>query len=54
MSDRKKMSVLKRKSVSESSAPAKQGITINTVSKWIAENDKKLSTTMWLCYDKVN
>ena len=52
------MSTLKRKgvdsSVHESCPQAKCSVTINTVKKWIAENDKKLSTTTWLYYDKAN
>lgn len=52
------MSTLKRKasnlSVDESCPLAKRAVTINTVNKWIAENDKKLGTTTWLCYDKAN
>ena len=52
------MSALKRKvsdlRVDESCLLAKRAVTINTVNKWIAENDKKLGTTAWLCYDKAN
>ena len=40
--------------VDKSCPLAKRAVTINTVNKWIAENDKKLGTTAWLCYDKVN
>ena len=52
------MSALKRKvsdlRVDESCPLAKRAVMINTVNKWIAENDKKLGTTAWLCYDKAN
>ena len=52
------MSTLKRKgvdsSVHENCPQVKRSVTINTVNKWIAENDKKLSITTWLCYDKAN
>ena len=52
-----KMSTLKRGSdlsVNESCPLAKQAVTINTVNKWISENDKRIGMTTWLCYDKAN
>jgi len=59
MSERKrkwseKMSGAKRKTVSSDCPPAKRGVTIKSVNKWIAENDKQLDTTTWLCYEKAD
>ena len=34
-------------------APSKKrSVTIKTVEKWIAENDKALATALWLTFDK--
>ena len=59
MSERKwkwseKMSRAKRKTVSSDCPPAKWGVTIKSVNKWIVENDKQLDTTTWLCYEKAD
>jgi len=59
MSERKrkwseKMSGAKRKTVSSYCSPAKWGVTIKSVDKWIAENDKQHDTTTWLCYEKAD
>jgi len=48
------MSGVKRKSVSSDGPPTKWGVATKSVDKWIAENDKQLSTTTWLCYDKAD
>ena len=34
--------------------PKKRGVSAKTVEKWIAENDKALSTSTWLKYDKAD
>ena len=31
---------------------AKRSVSVKTVDKWKAENDKALSTSLWLQYDK--
>ena len=33
---------------------AKRSVSVKTVDKWKADNDKALSTSLWLQYDKVN
>ena len=33
-------------------APKKRLVTIKTVEKWVAENDKELDTSLWLKYEK--
>ncbi len=41
-------------SATDGGPPAKKrGVTARTVDKWIAENDKVLSTATWLTYNKV-
>ena len=32
----------------------KCGITVKTIDKWITENDKKISTSAWLMYEKAD
>ena len=34
--------------------PKKRGVSAKTVEKWIAKNDKPLSTSTWLKYDKAD
>jgi len=48
------MSGAKRKAVSSDCSPVKQGVMIKSVNKWIAENDKQLDMTTWLCYEKAD
>ena len=35
-------------------SPKRCGVTIKTVDKWIADNDKTLNTMTWLKYNKVD
>ena len=49
-----KMSRVKRKSASSDRPSVKQAVTIKSVDKWIAESDKQLSTTVWLCYNNAD
>ena len=49
-----KMSCAKRKTISSDFTPAKRGVTIKWVNKWIAENDKQLTIMIWLCYKKAD
>lgn len=33
-------------------APKRRAVTVKTVEKWVAENDKELDTSLWLKYEK--
>ena len=40
--------------VDDDSPCKKRGLTIQTVKKWVTDNEKELNTTLWLTYDRLD